>query len=177
MPALMRESRLSAVMSTTLALVATLLGACQSSHLLPLATVPHVELERFMGSWYVIANIPTPIEKGAHNAVESYRLEPDGSIATTFEFRAGSFDGPIKRYYPRGFVRDNASNAIWGMRFFWPIKADYRIIYLAPDYSQTVIGRVKRDYVWIMAILQRLAAQGYAVTRVQRVPQQWQAAR
>jgi lipocalin len=31
-----------------------------------------VDIQRFMGDWYVIANIPTWIEKGAHNAVESY---------------------------------------------------------------------------------------------------------
>lgn len=117
----------------------------------PLPLVDKVDLQRFMGDWYVIANIPTFIEKGAHNAVESYRLNPDGSIATTFTFRADSFQGPLKRYKPTGFVFDQKSNAVWGMRFIWPIKADYRITYLKPDYSQTIIGREARDYVWIMA--------------------------
>ena len=42
-----------------------------------------VDVDRFMGDWYVIANIPTFAEKGAHNAVESYRLDADGTIATT----------------------------------------------------------------------------------------------
>jgi apolipoprotein D and lipocalin family protein len=37
------------------------------------------------------------------------------------------------------------------MQFVWPIKADYRIVYLDSDYQYTVIGRNKRDYVWIMA--------------------------
>jgi apolipoprotein D and lipocalin family protein len=37
------------------------------------------------------------------------------------------------------------------MQFFWPFKALYRIIYLTDDYMQTVIGRTKREYVWIMA--------------------------
>ncbi|MGB5735066.1 MAG: lipocalin family protein, partial [Thiohalocapsa sp.] len=47
-------------------------------------TVAKVDLERFMGDWYVVANIPTFVEKGAHNPVESYALNPDGTIATTF---------------------------------------------------------------------------------------------
>ena len=34
---------------------------------------------------------------------------------------------------PRGFVVDRASNAVWGMQFVWPIKADYRIAYLSED--------------------------------------------
>ena len=49
-------------------------------------TVDYVDIERFMGDWYVIANIPTFIEKEATNAIESYRLDKDGNIATTFTF-------------------------------------------------------------------------------------------
>ena len=37
------------------------------------------------------------------------------------------------------------------MQFIWPIKADYRIVYLDKDYQHTIIGRQQRDYVWIMA--------------------------
>ena len=36
-----------------------------------LKPVEYVDLDRFMGDWYVIANIPTFLEKGAHNAVEN----------------------------------------------------------------------------------------------------------
>ena len=172
--------------STLLATAALFLAGCQSAPRPPIALAGPVDLPRCMGDWYVIANIPTFLEKGAHNAVESYRLDADGSIATTFTFRAGAFDGPEKRYTPRGFVREGQGNAVWGMRFLWPIKADFRIVYLAPDYDQTVIGREARDYVWIMArtpaipeadyqsILSFLAGQGYDVTRIQRVPQRWE---
>ncbi len=146
----------------------------------------HVDLERFMGDWYVIANIPTFIEKDAHNAMERYELDDDGSIATTFTFRKGGFDGPKKTYRPRGFIRDEESNAIWGMRFIWPFKADYRIVYVNDDYTQTIIGRNKRDYVWIMArtpsissedYFQRvklLREQGYDTGKIQLVPQRWE---
>lgn len=162
----------------------SLLGACRSSHP-PITTAAKVDLPRFMGDWYVIANIPTSIERGAHNAVESYRLDADGSIATTFTFREGAFDGDVKRYCPRGFVRDGKSNAIWGMQFIWPIKADYRIVYVSPDYQHTIIGREKRDNVWIMArtpqigetayqdLRDRVAREGYDMTQLARVPQQW----
>jgi apolipoprotein D and lipocalin family protein len=171
-----------------------LLG-CQTTN--TIHTVPSVDLNRFMGDWYVIANIPTFIEKEAYNAVESYRLAEDGTIETTFKFNKGGFDGPIKTYNPRGYVRDEKSNAdnprgyvrdeksnaVWGMQFFWPFKAEYRIIFLNEDYSTTVIGRTKRDYVWIMArqpaisdeeydfILNFLQEQGYDISKVLKVPQ------
>ncbi len=155
-------------------------AGCQSRP--PIHTVAHVDLERFMGDWYVIAAIPTFIETESYNAVESYRLEQDGTVATTFTFNKGGPDGPLKTYTPRGFVEDTRSNAVWGMQFIWPFKAEYRIIYLTDDYRQTVIGRTKRDYVWIMArtpaipaadyqrILTFLAEQGYDISRLRRVP-------
>jgi apolipoprotein D and lipocalin family protein len=159
------------------------LGACSS--VTPLKTVDYVDLPRFMGDWYVIANIPTSLEKGAHNAVETYRLDDDGTIATTFTFRDGAFDGEQKRYNPRGFIRDRESNAEWGMQFIWPIKADYRVVYLDEGYTITIIGRNKRDYVWLMArepslpearyeeLLDEIVAMGYDRNEVQRVPQKW----
>jgi apolipoprotein D and lipocalin family protein len=163
---------------------ALLLSGCQAS-LPTLETVEYVDLDRFMGDWYVIANIPTFVEKGAHNAVESYRLDNDGTIATTFTFRKDAFDGPEKQYHPRGYVRNTETNAEWGMQFIWPFKGDYRIIYLDDDYSVTIIGRNKRDYVWLMARTPEMSDEayreaeqfikraGYDTADLQRVPQKW----
>ena len=162
---------------------ALLAAACQSTP--RLATVPSVDLPRFMGDWYVIAAIPASIEKSAYNGIESYQLRPDGSIATTYTFRDGAFDGPAKRYTPTGYVRNRQTNAEWGMQFIWPLKSEYLITYLAPDYSATVIGRSARDYAWIMArsptlpeadlarLTQLLRDQGYDVSRLRAVPQRW----
>jgi apolipoprotein D and lipocalin family protein len=162
-----------------------LLVACQTVPSTPIATVKHVDLERFMGDWYVIANIPTFIERDAYNAVESYRLTDEGTVATTFTFRQGGFDGERKVHTPTGFVRDRESNAVWGMQFIWPFKADFRIVYLDAQYTLTIIGRNQRDYVWIMArspsmpeadyqyLLRLLANEGYDIDKIQRVPQRW----
>jgi apolipoprotein D and lipocalin family protein len=158
-----------------------ILQSCQTYP--PIQTVDTVDLERFMGTWYVIANIPTFLEKDAFNAVESYHLDKDGTILTTFTYNKGGFDGPVKTYTPKGFIRDKQSNAVWAMQFIWPIKMEYRIVYLAPDYSKTVIGRTKRDYLWIMArtptiaetdfesLMQYIEKLGYDISKVQRVPQ------
>ncbi len=149
-----------------------------------LDTVDYVNLERFMGEWYVIASIPTFLEKEAYNAIEEYELNDDGTIATTFTFRKGGFDGKRKKYEPKGWVTDPDTNAVWGMQFIWPIKADYRIVYLTPDYSQTVIARNKRDYVWIMArtpgisdedyqkLTEFIAGIGYDTSKLRKVPHQ-----
>lgn len=148
-------------------------------------TEANVDLARFMGDWYVIACIPTFLQKDAYNAKERYELASDGSIETTFSYRKGGLDGESRQYNLRGFVRDKTSNAIWGMRFLWPVISDYRIVYLNEDYSQTIIGREKRDFVWLMARTPSIAhedffrraqlirAQGYDISRLKVVPQQW----
>ncbi len=161
-----------------------LLTACVAT-LPSLKTVDHVDIQRFMGDWYVIACIPTPYETEVYNAIESYQLDEDGTIATTFTFHKGAFDGPLKTYKPRGFIVNSTTNATWGMQFIWPIKAEYLITYLTDDYTQTVVARNKRDYVWIMArkpeipevdyirIEEMLAAQGYDSSRLIKIPQRW----
>jgi len=163
----------------------TLLSACGSQNLKPIDTVEHVDLNRFMGEWYVIANIPTFIETDAYNAIETYEMNEDGSIATTFTFRQGSAEGTRKQYNPTGFIVDKQSNALWDMQFIWPFKAEYRVIYLDDDYQTTIIGRSKRDYVWLMSrqpgidensyrsLLRFIQTQGYDIDKVQKVPQVW----
>ncbi|MCB9908183.1 MAG: lipocalin family protein [Planctomycetes bacterium] len=148
-------------------------------------TVPAVDLERFMGDWFVIEAIPASSEREAYNGVESYRMREDGQIATTYAFRDGGFDGKLKVMEPVGCVDNKTTNATWGMQFFWPFHAEYLIVYLNPEYTETIIGRTKRDYVWIMARtpdlpaarLEALEAEverlGYDRTKLRRVPQRW----
>lgn len=151
-----------------------------------LETVSYVDLDRFMGDWYVIAHIPTFIEKDAYNAVESYELDGE-RIETTFTFRKKGFSGPEKVYEPNAVVRDTESNAVWGMQFVWPFRADFRIVYLDDNYATTIIGRNARDYVWIMArepeiseekydeLVEQIAGMGYEIEELRVVPQQWPA--
>jgi len=149
-------------------------------------TVPFVDIERFMGDWYVIANIPTFIEKRATNAIESYRLNSTGQIETTFTFFQDNPSGRKKVYKPTGFIYNTETNAEWRMQFIWPFKATFLVIDLGDDYSYTVIGVPNRKYVWIMSrepilsddtfseITQKLAVVGYDISKIQKIVQEWE---
>ena len=169
-----------------------IVGGCASPNTPPLVAVDHkIDLERFMGDWYVIGFIPVTIpfvsEEGAHNGVESYRLTDEGIIETTYTFRKGGFDGPEKRMTPKGWVHNKETNAEWRMQFLWPFKAAYLIVYLDEDYQRTIVGVPDRKYVWIMSrdpelsdaeyqeLLDHAARVGYDSDKVQRVPQRWPA--
>ena len=112
--------------------------------------VDNLELNRFMGDWHVLADIATPFDRNAVMPLERYRLNNDNVVETIYQYREGTAEGPLRERHIKGFV-SKQSNAIWGMQVFWPIKADYRIIQLDPEYQVTMIGRNKRDYLWIMA--------------------------
>ncbi len=151
----------------------------------PIPAVDSVDLERFMGDWYVIGFIPIGGEQAAHNGIESYQLRDDGRISTIYRYREGGFDGPLKTHTPNARVEPNSGNARWGMQFLWPFRAEYVIADLDADYRNTIIARSKRDYVWLMSrtpemsdelfasYREKIAALGYDTAKFLRQPQQW----
>lgn len=159
-----------------------LLAGCASTAVPPIRTMEYVDLDRFAGEWFVIASIPTFLERRAYNAVEIYEPPVDGVVETTFRFNEGGFDGEVKEYFPTGFVEEGTGNAVWGMQFVWPVKAEYRIVYVDSDYRFTIIGRTKRDFVWVMARVPEISEadydrmisiveqEGYDLAKLRRVP-------
>jgi apolipoprotein D and lipocalin family protein len=161
-----------------------LLSACS---LMPAQSFPRensVDVDRYMGKWYVIAHIPPGMTKNAYNSIERYEQTEPGRIETTFTYREGGFDGEAQKMEPTGFVLEGGNGAVWGMRFFWPIKMQYVISYVDADYETTIVAREKRDYVWIMArtpqiedatydtLVQKVADYGYDISKLRKVPQQ-----
>ena len=166
------------------------LGAClfsgmaAASALPPVRPVPHVDLPRFMGTWYMIAAVPTAFERDAWNAVQTYTLRPDGNILTTLRFNKDAADGPVKRIHSIADVRPGSGGAVWGVHLFWPLKAQYIVAWLKPDYSQMIVARDARDYAWIFArtptvpaadwatLRERMAALGYDLRKLHTIPQE-----
>jgi apolipoprotein D and lipocalin family protein len=151
----------------------------------PLRPVARVDLPRYMGDWYVIANIPYFAEKNCVDSIESYALRADGDIDNWFTCRNKSFDAPMKRKANAiAVVDDTVSNAMWRVKFFKVVSVKYVIIGLDPNYQWVVVGHPSRKYGWVMAraksmdvgaydeALKNLAGQGYDVSRFQKVPQQ-----
>jgi apolipoprotein D and lipocalin family protein len=138
-----------------------------------------------MGRWYVIGYTAITVDKQAHNAIEHYRLDANGKIQTTYQFRDGSFDGEVKTFTPVGWVYDEKTNAEWRMQFIWPLRSDYIILHVDEDYSETIIAHPNRKYAWIMTrspevepndyerMLQQLQAAGFDTAVVKPLPQDW----
>ncbi len=165
----------------------TLACACAGSPSAPLprglpADAGGVDLDRFMGTWYVVAHLPTRTERDAYDAIEEYALRDDGEIDVRFRFCDGSADGPLEEVTMLGWVHEPEFRAEWRVRPFWPLTFRYQILELDPGYTTTVVGHPSGSYAWVMtreprideaelaAIVERLAARGYETERLRRVP-------
>jgi apolipoprotein D and lipocalin family protein len=164
-------------------LLSGLLLGC-AAHGPPIHTVNHVDLPRYMGDWYVVAEIPNLAEKHCVDSVESYALRADGRIDNWFSCRKNSFDAPLKRVTSAtAIIADRATNATWHLRFFKLISVDYVVLDLDPDYRWAVVGHPSRRWGWILArtatlpdplyqsILERARSQGYNPDQFVKVPQ------
>ena len=166
-----------------LALHLLLVGCASTGGQPPLRTVAHVDLDRYLGRWYVVANIPYILEKGKVASYDTYALRPDGRMQNDFTFRQGSFDAPEQTWKGVAWVHDKTTNAEWRVSFIWPFAATYLVIDLDPEYRWAVIGHPSRSLLWVLArdralppdiyqgILDRAAAQGYDASRIAPVPQ------
>ncbi len=149
----------------------------------PLEAVAHVDLSRYVGTWYEIASFPQRFQRGCTATTATYTVREDGDIDVLNRCRKGSLDGEEKSALGRARVVDRATNAKLQVSFFRPFWGDYWIIDLADDYSYAVVGHPGRDYLWILArtptmadatyqsIVARLRAQGYETSRLVRTLQ------
>lgn len=148
-----------------------------------LETVPEVDLERYLGTWYEIASYPQRYQEGCTGTTATYTLREDGDIDVLNRCRKSSLDGKEDTAEGRARVADSQTNAKLEVSFFGPFWGDYWIIDLGPDYEHAVVGHPSRDYLWILSrtptmdeatykeILNRVKAKGYPLDRLQKTEQ------
>jgi apolipoprotein D and lipocalin family protein len=154
----------------------------------PLETVDRVDLARYAGTWFEIASFPTRFQRGACATNATYTLRNDGGVTVVNRCRRGSLDGAESSIAGRARAVDS-TNAKIEVSFFWPLRGDYWIIDLDPDYAWSVVGHPSRDYLWILsrtrtlpeqtyaAIVARAGRKGYEVERLRLTPQPAESAR
>ncbi len=149
-----------------------------------LNTVKYVEINRYLGKWYEIASFYQRFQKGCVASTATYTLREDGDIDVLNECRLKTFDGKLKQAKGKAQVEDKVTNAKLRVSFFWPFWGKYWIIDLGKDYEYAVVGHPTREYLWILSrtpkmdetvlngILERLKAQHYDLSKLNRTPQQ-----
>jgi len=149
----------------------------------PLEVVDHVDLERYLGTWYEIATIPQRFQKGCVAVTATYSLKPDGKIQVINRCRKETLDGQVRDIEGKAWVVDKTTNAKLKVQFFWPFSGAYWIIELDADYRWAVVGHPNRNYLWILSrtpqldqalyddLLGRIGNKGYDIARIKRTLQ------
>jgi apolipoprotein D and lipocalin family protein len=149
---------------------------------IPMQSVPYVDLDRFMGRWYMIANIPFFAERGNVGTYVTYSRRPDGLIDDLYT----AYDAfGLPPFTKNGLIEitNPMTGAEGRITFLKPLWQDYAVLYLDRDYRYTVIGHPSRDYAWVFArepkvpqdvyqdMLNALTANKFDVNRVTKIPQ------
>jgi apolipoprotein D and lipocalin family protein len=148
----------------------------------PLQTVPSVDLNRYIGTWYEIARYPNRFQRDCADSVTAtYSFRDDGKIKVVNQCRKA--DGKIKSATGKAKIQDKKTNAKLKVSFFWIFYGNYWIIDLDENYQYAVIGEPNRDYLWILSrtktmddatyqkILERIKEQGYDVNKLVKTKQ------
>jgi apolipoprotein D and lipocalin family protein len=175
--------RFTVIIAHLVALTGCVTTSTQRLQLPPLQAVAQVDLDRYIGTWFEIANFPQRFQQGCTETTATYTVRSDGDIDVLNQCREGSLDGELRSNLGRARVIDRKTNAKLQVSFFRPFWGDYWIIDLDDDYQYTVVGHPGRDYLWILSrtptlaeetyrtILERLETRGYDTSRLIRTQQ------
>jgi len=148
-----------------------------------LKTVEHVDVDRYMGTWYEIAKYPASFEKGLVGITANYTLLLNGKVRVINQGHKKSLDGKLSRAKGKAWLVDKKSNAKLKVRFFWPFSGNYWIIELGENYQYAVVGEPKRKYLWILSrtpkmeeavydgLLEKIKAHGYDPAKLEKTSQ------
>jgi apolipoprotein D and lipocalin family protein len=155
-----------------------------SSDMMPeLKTVEHVDVTKYMGTWYEIAKLPQKYENGLVGVTANYSLLANGKVGVLNKGYVNDFNGIEKTAKGTARVVDSTTNAKLKVSFFWPFSADYWILELGKEYEYAVVGEDSRKYLWILSrtpqmdeavyneVLKRVQAWGFDITKLEKNPQ------
>lgn len=146
-------------------------------------TVKHLELEKYLGTWYEIARFPHSFEKGLVGVTARYSLMNDGTISVVNQGYKGSLEGKTSRAEGKVKIPDPEDPARLKVSFFLFFYGDYYVLELDKDYRWAMIGSSTPKYFWIlsrspqmdpevyMMLLKNAEKRGYDLSKLIKVEQ------
>jgi apolipoprotein D and lipocalin family protein len=125
------------------------LFSCSSSDKY-LEVTNHLDINKYLGTWYEIARLPNSFEKNLDRVTANYSLKENGDIRVLNKgYIIGSSE--FKEAEGTAWIPDANEPAKLKVRFFWPFTGKYWVIELDKDYKYAMVGDPSRDYLWFLA--------------------------
>ena len=155
----------------------------------PLATVPTVKVDQYLGVWYEVARKPMYFQRHCARDISArYTLNENGNI--TVDNRCVKADGQQIQSVGEAFIQNPPSNSKLKVSFLpewlrWlPVaRGNYWILKLDDNYQTVLVGEPSRKYLWVLsrepkpdatvveAYLKYAESLGYKLNDVIRAPQ------
>ena len=125
---------------------------------IPLNTVSHVNLDRYLGTWYEVARFENSfqdksteehcVETSAEYSLSSKKDE----IRVVNRCRMNTPEGKKSVAEGNAKVLDKSTNAKLGVKFFFLApRGDYWILALGDDYEYSLVGEPEGRYLWLLS--------------------------
>ncbi len=144
----------------------------------PLSAKPDLflDLSKISGRWYVLANIPTSVEVGAINCIETYRyLEQEKVVRAIFEYQPTDSKTSTSLEM-RGRVTNPPQQTHWNMDpkvmgFHVPLALDLLFLDIPEDYSYCIACSPDRTALWILTreTPSQFPSAGFSIEEVYRL--------
>jgi apolipoprotein D and lipocalin family protein len=132
--------------------------------------VQDFSLERYLGTWYEIARLDHPFERGLSHVQAEYSMREDGGVRVInkgYKDQESAWDSAEGKAY---FVEQPNIGKL-KVSFFGPFYGAYNLIELDPNYQYALVVGPDTDYLWILSrtpelnqdVLQRLLAKASAL--------------
>jgi apolipoprotein D and lipocalin family protein len=164
-PRALRGSAIALVAASCATLLTGCLGVPDRA-----VVVQDFSLERYLGTWYEIARLDHPFERGLSHVQAEYSMREDGGVRVInkgYKDQESAWDSAEGKAY---FVEQPNIGKL-KVSFFGPFYGAYNIIELDPDYQYALVVGPDTDYLWILSrtpelgqdVLQRLLAKASAL--------------
>ncbi|NCC12307.1 MAG: lipocalin [Spirochaetia bacterium] len=150
----------------------------------PLQTVPVLDLDRYLGSWYEIGRYQHGFEKNLVGVKADYSLREDGRVQVVNSGLKRDLDGKLTQVKAVAWRPDDTQAGKLKVRFFGLFTSDYLVFGLDDQHYQwAVVGNDSRTMLWFLSrtpfvdatVLDRMKAiaqdQGYELSSLYLVPQ------
>lgn len=155
----------------------------------PLATIASLDVARYLGTWYEVAKFPNRFQRMCvANTQAEYRRHDTGQIEVIN--RCQQSNGEVAEAVGRARQVGGEDSPRLQVRFapawlsFLPmVWGNYWVIDLEADYQLVAVSEPEREYLWILsrrlqvdptryqALLDRLQARGFDLSRLEASPQ------
>ena len=115
-----------------------------------IAPVQGFDADRYLGTWYEIARLDHPFERGLTDVSATYGLQDNGEISVLnrgWSSENGEWDAAEGRAV---FVKDPTTGYL-KVSFFGPFYGAYIVFALDDDYQHALVSGPNRDYLWLLA--------------------------